>query len=52
MRYDDFVYQFNQGLRPDAQPWSQDEFVRITGRPVTELWTEYQEAIRAALSST
>ena len=52
MRYDDFVYQFNQGLRPDAQPWSQAEFVRITGRPVTELWTEYQEAIRAALSST
>jgi len=51
MRYDDFLYRFNQGLRPDAEPWSEAEFVRITGRPVSQLWAEYQEALRAASSS-
>ena len=52
LQYDDFGYRFNQGLRPDAEPWSPDEFARITGKPVTELWAEYQEALRATSSST
>jgi hypothetical protein len=52
LRYDNFFYQFNQGLHPDAEPWSEAEFVRLTGKPVTELWAEYQAALRATSSST
>jgi hypothetical protein len=52
LRYNDFFYQFNQGLRPYAEPWSEAEFVRLTGKPVTELWAEYQEALRATSSPT
>jgi hypothetical protein len=35
----------NGTLRPNGQAWSEATFQTITGRPVDQLWNDYQAAL-------
>jgi hypothetical protein len=45
-QYADFFYRFNLSFRPDGKAWSSAEFQRITGKPVANLWADFQRAIQ------
>jgi hypothetical protein len=45
-QYEDFGYRLNQSLSPtDGSPWSKASFAEITGKPIAELWSDYQAAM-------
>lgn len=44
-KHSDFLYELNQSLDPDdGIDWSWDDIERITGEPVSSLWSQYQDS--------